>query len=337
MTAGWKDRILPVAKLLVKFLIAGILIAWMVGDHGRAMLRTIAETNPLWIFGCGILIAGQIFLTSLRWRCLIPPDLRPSVSETLQLTLKGIFANLFLPAGAVGGDVVKIGLFAVRLPKERRVEAAITVVVDRIVGMVGLFSLTILVFLICFSSIRTLEPGFRWTVYLLVAICFCGLAAAGALFLHDFIFRFSPAKKLLDLSDRLLKGIPSETVHAIAAYRNRWPTILRMIILSALIIHPLLICAVFVPLYGTMDRLPPFRAVLTAGAFGGSAAVVPLTPGGLGTRDLVARNFMTSYGVPENDAIAATVIYTAMLCCIMAAGGLLFFLPEKSKKKEKAS
>jgi glycosyltransferase 2 family protein len=78
--------------------------------------------------------------TILRWHFLVRAvDLPLRLRDTIRLGFLGYLYNFVLPGG-VGGDFVKAGFLARGQPG-RRTEAALTVLVDRIVGLYGLFLL----------------------------------------------------------------------------------------------------------------------------------------------------------------------------------------------------
>jgi uncharacterized membrane protein YbhN (UPF0104 family) len=91
-----------------------------------------------------VLSAATCFLatlaTILRWHFLVRAvDLPLRFRDTIRLGYLGYLYNFVLPGG-VGGDLVKAAFLARGQPG-RRTEAALTVLVDRIVGLYGLFLL----------------------------------------------------------------------------------------------------------------------------------------------------------------------------------------------------
>ncbi len=73
------------------------------------------EIQLFWIVVAGLFLAAQMLLTGFRWHALLrAAGLHFSIGEILFLTLQGVFFSLFIPGGAVGGDVVKAGILAKR-------------------------------------------------------------------------------------------------------------------------------------------------------------------------------------------------------------------------------
>ncbi len=330
-----RNKLLPVVKLCLKLGIAAVLIAWVIGEDGRAVLESIRRMNPLWVVLCFLALLAQMAGTAIRWKFLIAEDLHVSFYKAFRLTAIGLFANIFIPAGAVGGDVVKATLLAAKAGKGKRVEATISILVDRIVGMAGLFLLTLVLFLVFLRRILELPPAAGFLVFALTLMCIVGLLVTVVLFFQDFIFRWSIAAKLLAFADRWMRGVPGSVVRAVSAYRSRWRTLFWTAFFSTFLLHPLLMLAMFFPLYGELHVLPEIGTTMTAVAYGSVAAAIPLTPGGVGTRDAVIKTLLPFWGVTESSAAAAMILYTSMLLLINFLSGIAFFLPDEWSCKEK--
>jgi len=89
-----------------------------------------------------LLLAGLIWLacvlsTFVRWFILVrAQDIPFTLPSALRLGLVGSYYSTFLP-GSVGGDIIKAACIA--LEQSRRTVAVATVLVDRVVGLCGLF------------------------------------------------------------------------------------------------------------------------------------------------------------------------------------------------------
>ena len=58
--------------------------------------------------------------------------------------MQGVFFTLFIPGGAVGGDLVKAGIVGKRAPDGQKFNGVFSILIDRICGMIGLFLGTLL-------------------------------------------------------------------------------------------------------------------------------------------------------------------------------------------------
>jgi glycosyltransferase 2 family protein len=92
-----------------------------------------------------LLFANQIIVAS-RWYLLLRLQVVDiGIYAAIKLTFVGFFYNNFLP-GSVGGDVLRAWYVTKHTPK--RLEAAISVFVDRIIGLVGLIISAIVAFML---------------------------------------------------------------------------------------------------------------------------------------------------------------------------------------------
>ncbi|MBX9654415.1 flippase-like domain-containing protein [bacterium] len=87
-----------------------------------------------------LLVATSVFLGAIRWQWLLQShDLDPGLREATRLTWMGYLSNNILP-GATGGDLVKAYTIARRTPG-KRTSAVMTVLLDRVIGLLALIIL----------------------------------------------------------------------------------------------------------------------------------------------------------------------------------------------------
>ncbi len=123
----------------------------------------LAQANVLLVGAAMLLVLLVTVLLAARWFYLVRkhlPELNRPFLRIWQLTVVGMFFNLFLPTGA-GGDVVKI--FYLAKGSDRKLLLGSSVVVDRLVG--ALTVITMGAIAILFS--RNLGPRETLTVDLL--------------------------------------------------------------------------------------------------------------------------------------------------------------------------
>ena len=118
---------------------------WHVDRNGEeiglaaALLRPISS---LALFAAVGTCALSILITFFRWYVLVrAQDLPFSLASALRLGLIGLYWNTFLP-GSVGGDIIKAAF--ITREQSRRTVAVATVLLDRVVGLCGLFWLVTL-------------------------------------------------------------------------------------------------------------------------------------------------------------------------------------------------
>lgn len=100
-------------------------------------LRTmLAHANP-WLIALAIAIFPATYVvTTIRWHALMEAlDIHVTRTRAFVLNMVGAFYNTFMP-GSTGGDVVK-AIYASR-QTTHKTRAVICVLVDRVIGLVGL-------------------------------------------------------------------------------------------------------------------------------------------------------------------------------------------------------
>lgn len=101
------------------------------------MAHALRHANAFWLF-MGIAAYGFVeFLSAVRWQWLLRVQgIDLGWARVFLLTIIGVFFNFFIPGGT-GGDVVKIFYLLKETPGQRAL-ALLSVLVDRIVGLLGL-------------------------------------------------------------------------------------------------------------------------------------------------------------------------------------------------------
>jgi uncharacterized protein (TIRG00374 family) len=68
------------------------------------------------------------------------------------------------------------------------------------------------------------------------------------------------------------------------------------------------------------------------------ATFIPVPPGGLGTTDAIITSMLTAFGLPNNDALAATMIWRAATYFPQVfIGGLSLLMWRRSQRKGTAA
>jgi len=130
-----KDRLITVLKVAISLgLIAYLFIRMDLNQVGDAL----KSANYLYLLPATVLYLGAMSSAGLKWYILLRAQgIRAPFRAVLSYTYVGFFFNNFLPAN-VGGDVMR-GYGLARYT-EQGAEAAVSVVVDRIVGLMAFMS-----------------------------------------------------------------------------------------------------------------------------------------------------------------------------------------------------
>lgn len=109
---------------------------WISRDVGWSNLGDTFLAINLWILlGClGIFALGQIIIGLRWWLLLRSQGIFISLAAAVKLHFLGLFYNNFMPS-SVGGDLIRAGY--VTKHTDKRLEAALSVFVDRAIGLLS--------------------------------------------------------------------------------------------------------------------------------------------------------------------------------------------------------
>lgn len=282
---------------LAKMSIVAALLGWMISTGKLSLAQmSIFYTNPRVILaGIAVWIVGPVLLGTWRWWLLLRgAGLECSYGRAVFLQLIGFFFNTAMP-GAVGGDIVK-AIYIVRdqATPSGKTPALLTVLLDRIVGLIGLFTMGAFAAAVSYESMIA-NPVTTNLVYGLALVFFGSCVFLGFVFVK-YKDGKDPFEKILSLQLPIfptLLGI----YRALRAYRER-PGILFGTIGLSIVVQ--LMFMAFMGYIGTLMYPGAFNASLlpTIFPFGILVTAVPLAPGGLGVGHAAFDNLFSMVGLP---------------------------------------
>ena len=129
---------------LFQFAATAALLWWVFHDPAkqRALRDAVQQADWRWLAG-GVAAYGVFeILAGVRWQILLRVQgIRISWWRLYGLLMVGLFFSLFIPGGT-GGDLVKGYYLLKEAPIGRRTSAALSVVMDRLLGLLGVAVLT---------------------------------------------------------------------------------------------------------------------------------------------------------------------------------------------------
>jgi uncharacterized protein (TIRG00374 family) len=131
----------PWVRTTAKFILAAALLIWMIRS-GRLDLSHLSGALTHWPQMLAIVTIYYVTICVMAWRwnlLLGTQNFSLSFQEAFSLTMIGSLFNVVIP-GAVGGDIVK-GYYVSRRAVARTPEALTTILIDRVVGLLGLLLL----------------------------------------------------------------------------------------------------------------------------------------------------------------------------------------------------
>jgi len=322
---------------VLKYAVAVVLLAlvvWLNWGHpgnpddrglGYVWQRHVVEGKPI---DYGSLALAFLFfglavpITFVRWWVLVrAQDLPFTLGNAFRLGALGFFFSTFLP-GSVGGDLVKAACIAGE--QKRRTVAVATVVMDRLIGLWGLFWLVALIGG-AFWAAGGLEGG---ASQLIVGVALGVVGLTLAVWFPLGLLSETAAVRFADRLGRLPKvgASVAELWRAVWMYRQRQASVF---------------IALFLSIIGFLGFVPSFYfAAHTLGDGAPHAAptllqhfllvpiglvvqaAVPL-PGGIGAGEYGFGKLFGWFGCPEPNGVLSSLVYRLVMLGLSLLGYLI--------------
>jgi uncharacterized membrane protein YbhN (UPF0104 family) len=274
-------------KTALKLLLTGLALYLVFRKIDTAQLLQITKTIQwFWLIPAVLLFVGSKVFTALRLN-LYFRNIGLQISEKMnfRLYLVGMFYNLFLPGG-IGGDGYKIYLLNKQF--KTSVKSLIqSALLDRLGGLVAIVFLLFGLFLLVDVKLDFLE-GPLWNGLMIAGIVLTIPAfwLIQKFFFKDFLPSFWPA--------------------------NAWSMAGQL---------AQLICAWFIlQSLGVTENILAYQLVFLLSSI---VAVLPLTIGGVGARELVFVYAHTYAGIDEAAAVAFSLIFFLISAAVSLVGAFV--------------
>jgi uncharacterized protein (TIRG00374 family) len=266
------------------------------------------------------LLAMTIPLAAIRWWVLLRSlDYPMTIGWSLRTTLLTSFLHTFLP-GAYGGDIARVAL-AYRAAKGGLSRLTLTVIVDRLSGLLSLMLLAVLVLPMLPFQIRK--------------DAFIPLAIAVAVMVIGTIAAIGWGEHLATVVERLPKVgkkisyVIREVLAAFRIYLDRW-TVLFLALLISLVQFALILLALIIIGAAMKFNALPASGYVVAGVWSIVANSIPLTPGGLGIGEAAFARIAVMLETSRTGASYATVFLgMRVLTILVSAIGVIPYLPRR--------
>lgn len=133
-------------SLIARIVIATAAIAWVLHGQDWGELARVFKALDLWYFvlTVAVYVVAQLIIAWRWWFLLRAQSIHIEIIAAVRLFFLGLFYNNVMP-GSVGGDVLKA--WYVTKHTHRRFEGALSVVVDRVIGLSGTLIMAIVAYL----------------------------------------------------------------------------------------------------------------------------------------------------------------------------------------------
>jgi uncharacterized protein (TIRG00374 family) len=306
---AWRDR-LP--------------LGWQLGPQS---LKEVFQKVNLWWFTAGVLTMGVVCLVGiLRWQMILGvQELKLRFPRASSIFFVGMFFNAFL-LGSTGGDVIK-AWYVAHETHHKKAEAVATVVVDRLIGLLALFVLTLVMMAIywhrVFDDVRLRSFAVITLLFVLscVAVTILGLW-------KGFVDKLPKLRQFLERLPRY--DMLRRMVQAYRQYASHPVVLLNAVLLSFLVHLSSMLSIWFIgqgmgikSAHGLVDYLLYLPII-------NSVTAIPISISGFGVRELMYAEMFGAVGVAASTAVALSLLgYLASLFWSLV--GAVFYLTHRKE------
>ncbi len=337
--SSFLHRMRKIFGFLLKFAIAAVAVWFLLPRDPQSLKNAFAGFSLLWLIPAGAAYVFHMFVVGWRWKKLTSIlGVELPGMEAYSLTFQGYFFSLVIPGGAIGGDVIKMGVFSKRTKEGAKAEGAFTVLMDRIIGMISLFLLTLVLLpfavpLLMRVKVPGIEKSFNPALIAAFALlCLAGLCASCVIFFHRTIRKVKFFDRLMQTADKISRGLFSRMTAATDVYAYHWKNLSFLVVIGIFLVHIMTVIPLFFLFAGMGVRYSVF-AVIVAMTIGNIVGLLPFLPAGVGGRDLATVIILTASGIPAAQGTCAMLIYTTILLFFNLLGGV-FFVFDSGRKQE---
>lgn len=281
----------------------------------RASFLTTIRHADLSLLLLGLLLIAPVFpITAYRWMLLMRArGIDVTFGKAMKLTMVGCFFNYCMP-GATGGDVVKAYYAAAR--SDRRTDAVMSVIFDRIAGVLGLVALASIAGL--FALQHELARTITFNLWIASAI---GTAMACIYFSRTLRRRFGV--------DWLIARMPARQFiakidNAATAYRNSPGTVVNAVLLS-IPVHLAVASATAIAGYA-LGMQTGFGLLLTVIPIIFLSGALPITPQGAGVWELLGKIMLIPTLTASMNQIVAMLMMARLYQLVYSLAGGFYLL-----------
>jgi uncharacterized membrane protein YbhN (UPF0104 family) len=272
-------------------------------DQGIVPMIRRADRSYLW---AAVFIFPLTYLiTSLRWHLLLRAiGIHIGVARAFVINMVGAFYNTFMP-GSTGGDVLK-AYYAAKLAPEHRTRAVMSVIVDRIIGLLALIILGgTMAAKIALAPHAPDDPVAERCAQVaigaaaVIAATIIGLAVLYVPFLRratgfDFVVKRLPMQKQVE-----------KALHTLELYRRRPLLVLSMLLMTFPVHITVIFSAMCAGLAFGLPLTPGYYWVVVPVIV--LAGSIPISPQGAGVMEFFAVLLTSRQGTTVSQAFALTM------------------------------
>ena len=318
---------------LLQLALTVVLLWWVFHDPAKrqALRDAFAQADWRWL-AAGIGAYGVFeILAGIRWQILLRVQgIHITWWRLYGLVLVGLFFSLFIPGGT-GGDIIKGYYLLKEAPVGRKTSAALSVVMDRLLGLLGVAILMIAVTIVRWDWLTKdpLTANCVYTGFGVIGSCMLAMAVAGLI---------SGFRLVHALPEKLPgRGFLATLSGAYAVYGRAWLPTAAAVLISVLAhaAHYTTFWCASKAIELSGPRKPTALELYSALPIIETVAALPITPGGLGTREKLFDEMLTPLADLQ-DGVAVAISVLGYLCIAVCGGvGGIFYIFYRPSRLER--
>jgi len=283
---------IPWIRMAAKISLAAALLIWMISS-GKLDLSRLAGTTTHWpqLLAIVTIYYVEIYVMAWRWNLLLGTQgLELGSQQAFSLTMIGCLFNVVIP-GTVGGDIIR-GYYVGRLAAGRTPEAFATILMDRVVGLLGLLVLAAAAGMFNFEMTMESRALEALCLFAIISAAFGGLGLA--------LVVATGGRSIILGKWRANRWVASsiKAIGTLASYRRN-PRVLA-IALAASVFNQALSCLAFYFAVQALDGPPvSWRYFFLLVPLGLMTSALPISPAGVGVGQAA---FFTLFAIIPGDS-----------------------------------
>lgn len=312
-----KQHLVNALKILVTVALFAFLLTRI---DLRLVGAIIAQANPALLLLALALYFFAILLGAFKWQILVKAqEIDASLGALLSFTLMGLFFGNVLPSN-IGGDVIRAVDLA-RVTKGRSEAAAISVLVDRLMGLFAFFSAAVVtaslatLMLAQAQALEQIEIATVIAASAFLALC-AGLFSRRLARRAAFLFETGPLQRF--------RPIAQNVYRALQVYRFRYKALALNVLISVTIVVVTALVWYVVGLAVGIDSVS-FFTYLMFNPIIAFLLLIPISFNGLGAKEAIVVTFFGLVGVPGDQALAMSLLFHVIVVLTSLPGGFVWF------------
>jgi glycosyltransferase 2 family protein len=290
------------------------------------MAGAISKADRIWLeIGLPVALVGEV-ANIVRWQILMRVQgMYMSWRRAIMLFFVGLFFNLFMP-GYTGGDFARLYYLMREFPDKKK-EAILTVVMDRLIGMAALVSTALLTTILRWNWLQQ-TPQATVLLWVLISMLIGFVVITAGSFAVTGFKLVDRLPEQFPFRDRLVET--SEASHLFARAK-------RSLLFAFLLSFPVLF-SFYGAFYCTAKALGAGVSILDMGSIMPIVTAIislPITPSGIGFRESLLGILLNDLcNVPTEIGVLISLLGFAYFVLFGVAGGIiyLFYRPRKHSR-----